>query len=53
MTAVTQKRLAIAGALAVVAVFLGANAHLFTIAFQSHPDCAVISDDRAPARNMC
>lgn len=53
MTAVTQKRLAISAALAVLAVFVVANAHLFTVAFQSHPDCAAISPDRAPARNMC
>ncbi len=53
MTVATQKKLAIAGALAVVAVFVGANAHFFTVAFQSHPDCAVISADRAPARDMC
>lgn len=53
MTATTQKRLAIGGALLALAVFLGANAHLFTVAFQSHPDCASISADRAPSRNMC
>lgn len=53
MTITSQKRLAVAGALVAVAVFVGANIQLFTAAFQSHPDCAVISDDRAPARNTC
>jgi len=53
MIAVTQKRLAIAAALAVVAVFVGANAHLIAIAFNSHPDCATLSPERAPARDMC
>lgn len=53
MTVVSQKRWAIGAAFAALAVFLGANAHLFTVAFQSHPDCATISADRAPARDMC
>ncbi|MCC7320007.1 MAG: hypothetical protein IT542_03415 [Rubellimicrobium sp.] len=53
MTLVAQKRLAVAGALAVVAVFVGANAHLIATAFASHPACATITADRAPARDAC
>lgn len=53
MTVATQKRFAILGALALVTVFVGANAHLITVAFQSQPDCVAISPDRAPARHAC
>lgn len=53
MTAATQKRLAILGAIALVAVFLGANAHLITVAFRSQPGCVAVSPDRAPARHAC
>lgn len=53
MTPATQKRLAILGALALVAVFLGANAHLIVVAVQSQPDCVAVSPDRAPARHAC
>lgn len=53
MTVTAQKRLAILGALALVAVFVGANAHLIAVAFRSQPDCVAISPDRAPARHAC
>lgn len=53
MIVLTQKRLAIAGAIALVAIFAGANAHLIAVAFGSHPECAPISAARAPARDMC
>ncbi|WP_347265929.1 hypothetical protein [Paracoccus sp. (in: a-proteobacteria)] len=53
MTARNQKRLAILGACTVAAVFLGANAHLIAVAFNSQPDCGAISSERAPARHSC
>ncbi|MBW7922611.1 MAG: hypothetical protein H3C51_10990 [Rubellimicrobium sp.] len=53
MTATTQKRLAIAGAIAALAIFAGANVHLITVSFNSHPECAPISTGRAPAQDMC
>lgn len=52
MTARAQQGLAIAGALAALAVFLGANAHLLAVALTSQPACAVI-DTAAPARRAC
>ena len=39
MKPAVQKRLAISAALAAVLLFLGANAHLLTVALQSQPDC--------------
>ncbi len=53
MTALSQKRLAIGAAIAAVAVFVGANAHLIAVSFGSHPECATISAARAPAQNQC
>lgn len=53
MTARNQRRLAILGAGMAVAVFVGANAHLIAVAFQSQPECGAISSERAPARHSC
>src|SRR5680860_757978 len=39
MIAVTQRRLAITGALVATGVFIAANAHLITVAIRSQPDC--------------
>lgn len=49
----TQKRLAIAGALIGLAVFLAANAHLLTVAVQSQPSCVVNESAPAPAKPVC
>lgn len=49
----TQKRLAIAGALIGLAVFLAANAHLLNVALQSQPSCAVDPSGAEPARPVC
>ena len=53
MSVTALKLLAFAGALALLAVFLGANAHLVTVAVGSQPPCAEISADRVPARHSC
>lgn len=52
MTARAQKRLAITAALLLVAVFLGANLHLLSVALESQPACAVASG-AMPARPAC
>lgn len=52
MTAIAQKRLAIAAALAVVAAFVGANAHLLTVALQSQPECREATG-ALPAKRAC
>lgn len=49
----TQKRLAIAGALIGLAVFLGANAHLITVALRSQPSCTVDPSGPTPAKPVC
>ncbi|MBU3030598.1 hypothetical protein [Paracoccus marinaquae] len=52
MTGRAQKRLAIAGAVAVVAVFVAANAHFLNAALRSQPDC-ILRADAAPAKRAC
>jgi hypothetical protein len=52
MTPRAQKRLALAAALALVAVFLGANLHLLTVALGSAPACTAAAG-AAPARPAC
>ncbi|WP_166433973.1 hypothetical protein [Roseovarius spongiae] len=52
MTWVTQRRLAIIGALLGVGVFIAANAHLVTVAVQSQPDCT-LSEHAAAAKPAC
>ncbi|MFV0246023.1 MAG: hypothetical protein ACK5IB_13535 [Qingshengfaniella sp.] len=52
MTIQSQKRLAVLGALALIAVFLGANAHLLTVAFGSQPECRAVAH-AAPAKTAC
>ncbi len=37
----SQRRLAIAGAFVFVGIFIAANAHLITVAFQSQPECTL------------
>jgi hypothetical protein len=53
MSAVAQKRLAIAGALAALAVFVVANAHLVSVAFQSQPACVAADGAALPAQRAC
>lgn len=52
MRPAVQKRLAVGAALAAVLLFLGANAHLLTIALQSQPDCRETAG-AMPARQSC
>lgn len=52
MSGLTQRRLAISAAVLAVAVFIAANAHLFTVAFQSQPDCT-LTDTAAAAKPAC
>lgn len=52
MTARAQKRLAITAAMAVAIVFIGANAHLLTVALTSQPACTA-ADHAVPAKRAC
>ena len=52
MTALSQKRLAIAAAVTGAAVFLAANAHLLAVALNSQPACAAVTG-AAPAKPAC
>jgi len=52
MTQITQRRLAITGALLAVGIFVLANAHLITVAIGSQPDCT-LSDRAAAAKPAC
>ncbi len=49
----TQRNLAILGALALVAIFLGANARLVAVAVQSQPACVENAASAMPARRSC
>jgi len=53
MTPARQRTLAVAAAVAVVAGFLAANAHLVTVAFRSQPACTVAEAGPAPAQHVC
>lgn len=53
MSPSAQKRLAWLGVALVVLIFLGANAHLVVVAFQSQPDCVVVPGGPAPAKPAC
>ncbi|WP_158275531.1 hypothetical protein [Maritimibacter sp. 55A14] len=52
MTLRAQKRLAIAAALLVVAVFVSANTHLLSVALGSQPACTA-AFGAAPAKRAC
>lgn len=52
MTQNAQKRLAIGAALTAVLMFLGANAHLLTVALQSQPECREAAGLN-PAKQAC
>lgn len=52
MTAASQKRLAVAAAVTVIAAFIAANAHLIFVAVQSQPDCTVAAG-AMPAQRAC
>ena len=52
MTQVAQKRLAFGTALAAILLFLGANAHLLTVALQSQPECREAAG-MMPAKRAC
>ncbi len=52
MTPNVQKRLAIGAALTAVVLFLGANAHMLTVALQSQPECREAAG-LLPAKPAC
>ena len=43
-----HKRIAVAGAILAAAVFVAANAHLVTVAYQSQPACVTPAQGHAP-----
>lgn len=53
MTPRMQRVLALSGAAAVVALFLGANLHLVRVATQSQPVCVAVIGAPVPARQSC
>ncbi|WP_374644211.1 hypothetical protein [Tabrizicola sp.] len=53
MSPARQRSLALAGAAAVIAVFLAANIHLVIAAVGSQPACTALADGPAPARHSC
>lgn len=53
MTPAHQRQLAIVGAVAVVAAFVAANAHLVVTAVASQPACTARPDGPVPARRSC
>ncbi len=53
MSPARQRNLALAGAAAVVAVFLAANLHLVIAAVNSQPECTAVADAPASARHSC
>lgn len=53
MTIVTQRRLAIAGTIAALGVFIAANAQFMIAAFRSQPDCVAVADAAMPAKRAC
>ena len=53
MSVAQQKRLAIIGAVLLVAVFIAANVHLITVAMQSQSRCIAPAPDKAPAKLAC
>lgn len=53
MITVSQKRLAIAGAVALASVFIAANAQFIAAAFQSQPACMALADALIPAKRVC
>lgn len=48
-----QKRLAVAGAILLVALFIAANVHLVTVAILSQPVCVTPIPGHAPALADC
>lgn len=52
MTARAQKTLAIAGALALAALVIWANAHLLAVSLRSQPACAQVAS-ATPAKRAC
>lgn len=53
MTAAAQKRLAIAGAVVALAVFIAANAQFIAAAFRAQPACVVVPGAPMPAKHAC
>ncbi len=51
MTNATQRRLAIAGALVALGIFVAANVHLIGLAFETQPAC--VAGDAMPAKRAC
>ncbi len=52
MSRLSQKRLAIAGAIAAALLFIAANAHLLMVAVGSQPECAAAAG-AMPAKRAC
>lgn len=50
---ITQKRLATVGALALVGLFIAANAQFIAAAFRSQPACVATADAAMPAKRVC
>lgn len=53
MTALTQKRLAVVGAAALIGLFVAANAQFISAALRSQPACVVTADAAMPAKRVC
>lgn len=53
MITITQKRLAIAGAVAAVSLFVAANAQFIAAAFRSQPACVAVANAAMPAKRTC
>ncbi|MCL7466556.1 hypothetical protein [Phaeovulum sp. NW3] len=53
MTPALQRRLALAGAAALIVAFAGANLHLVLAAVGSQPACSAVAGAPAPARRSC
>ena len=53
MSHLTQKRLAVLGALAFVGLLVAANAQLVTAAFRSQPACVAVDGAATPSKRVC
>ncbi|MEI4264301.1 hypothetical protein [Roseovarius sp. D0-M9] len=53
MITITQKRLAIFGAVAAASLFIVINAQFIAAAFRSQPACVAVADAAMPAKQVC
>ncbi len=53
MKGATQKRLVIAGVIVLVGIFVAANVHFISLAFQSQPECVAVESGARPAKHAC